>query len=177
MQPRTIIVSGVSKAYAMTGWRIGWTLATPEFTAAMDNLQSQETSNPCSISQHAAIAALLGPQDSVEAMRQEFSRRRDYAVTQVRSLPRIQMPAPGGAFYVFFNVSEYFGKSIGSRGQTAHDATEFCSQLLDEAHVALVTGDAFGAPGYVRLSFAASMKTLETGFDRIRKFLSGEPIA
>lgn len=167
---RTIIISGVSKAYAMTGWRIGWTLAPADFTAAMDSLQSQETSNPCSVSQYAAVAALNGPQDCVESMRQEFAKRRQYMLGRIRALPGVTMPEPGGAFYAFFNVSQHFGKPR-SKGPALQSSTDFCSALLDEAHVALVSGDAFGAPGYVRLSFATNMKTLQEGFDRLEQFI------
>jgi aspartate aminotransferase len=168
---RTIIISGVSKAYAMTGWRIGWTLAPKELTAAMDNLQSQETSNPCSVSQYAAVAALNGPQDCIETMRLEFARRRTYTLGRIRALPGINLPDPGGAFYVFFNVSPYFGKPLGTKGTIVSNATDFCSALLEDAHVALVTGDAFGAPGFVRLSFATGMNVLEAGCDRLASFL------
>lgn len=167
---RTIIISGVSKAYAMTGWRIGWTLAPQELTAAMDNLQSQETSNPCSVSQYAAVAALNGPQDCVATMRQEFARRRTYTLGRIRSLPGINLPDPGGAFYAFFNVSPYFGKPLG-KGTVVNNSTDFCTALLEEAHVALVSGDAFGAPGYVRLSFATGIDVLEAGCDRLAAFL------
>jgi aspartate aminotransferase len=167
---RTIIISGVSKAYAMTGWRIGWTLAPKELTAAMDNLQSQETSNPCSVSQYAAVAALNGPQDCVETMRREFARRRTYTLGRIRALPGINLPDPGGAFYAFFNVSPYFGRPLG-KGTVVNNATDFCTALLEEAHVALVTGDAFGAPGYVRLSFATGMDVLEAGCNRLAAFL------
>lgn len=170
---QTIIVSGVSKAYAMTGWRIGWTLGPADVTSGMDNLQSQETSNPCSISQHAAIAALSGPQDTVEAMCVEFAKRREYAIERVNSLPGIKMPSPGGAFYAFFNVSNHFGKPLGSAGKVVQNATDFCSLLLEDAHVALVTGEAFGAEGFVRLSFASNLETLKTGFDKIATFLGG----
>jgi len=168
---RAIIVNGVSKAYAMTGWRIGWTLAPAALTSAMDNLQSQETSNPCSISQYAALAALSGPQDCVQAMLHEFTRRRAYTLDRIRQLPEISMPEPGGAFYAFFNVSRHLGRKLPG-GKTVANATEFCAALLEEAHVALVSGDAFGAPGYARLSFATGLATLEAGFDRIAKFLS-----
>jgi aspartate aminotransferase len=154
----------------MTGWRIGWTLAPKELTAAMDNLQSQETSNPCSISQYAALAALNGSQDCVETMRREFARRRTYTLGRIRALPGINLPDPGGAFYAFFNVSPYFRKPLG-KGTIAQNSTDFCTALLEEAHVALVTGDAFGAPGYVRLSFATSMETLAAGCDRLAAFL------
>jgi len=169
---RTVIVNGVSKAYAMTGWRIGWTLAPAPLTAAMDNLQSQETSNPCSISQHATIAALSGSQQCVADMLKEFTKRRAYTLDRVRRLPGVSMPEPGGAFYAFFNVSRHFGKPL-SNGRICKDSTEFCTALLEDAHVALVSGDAFGAPGYVRLSFATGMANLEAGFDRIAGLLQG----
>lgn len=172
---RTILISGVSKAYAMTGWRIGWTIASPEITTAIDNLQSQETSNPCSISQYAAIAALNGPQESVEEMRKEFEKRRDYVIGRLEAMrPKfgLTFAQPGGAFYAFFNVAARFGKPLAG-GKVVKDATEFCTALLEQNHVALVTGDAFGAPGYVRLSFATDLKTLEAGLDRIEQFLAG----
>ncbi|MCA9096750.1 MAG: aminotransferase class I/II-fold pyridoxal phosphate-dependent enzyme, partial [Planctomycetaceae bacterium] len=141
-------------------------------TKAMDNLQSQETSNPCSISQYASIAGLEGPQDGIESMRQEFAKRRTFVLEQLRAIPNVKFAEPGGAFYAFFDVSDYFNKPLPC-GKTAKDASEFCSLLLSEAHVALVTGDAFGAPGYVRLSFAAAMENLSTGLERLRKFLVG----
>lgn len=169
---RTIIVSGVSKAYAMTGWRIGWTLCTPELTKAMDKLQSQETSNPSSISQYAAIAALTGPQECVEEMRQKFAERREYVLKRLKSLPDVSFAEPAGAFYGFFNVSRHFGKNLGG-GKIVENATDFCTALLENSHVALVTGDAFGAPGYVRLSFATDLETLKNGFDRLEEFLKG----
>ena len=169
---RTIIVSGVSKAYAMTGWRIGWTLAPVALSKVIDNLQSQQTSNPCSISQYAAIAGLEGPQEGIETMRLEFSKRRDYVLQRLRAIPQVTFAEPGGAFYAFFNVSAYFGRPLPG-GKTVNDASEFCTALLEEAHVALVTGDAFEAPGYVRLSFATNLENLQAGLDRIQKFLLG----
>ncbi len=172
VKERTIIVSGVSKAYAMTGWRIGWTLGPIELIKAMDTLQSQETSNPCSVSQHAAIAALTGPQDSVEQMRKKFEERRGLVLSKLRELPSVSFAEPGGAFYAFFNVSQHFGKPLGTSRRSVANATDFCSQLLEDAHVALVTGDAFGAPGYVRLSFATDEKTLSEGIDRLKSFLT-----
>ena len=170
---RTIIVSGVSKAYAMTGWRIGWTIGPVEVIKAMDNLQSQETSNPCSISQYAAVEALNGPQASVEAMRVEFEKRRNYVMERMRPWRAkygITFAEPGGAFYAFFNVSSCFQRPLLG-GVKVSDATEFCSALLELGHVALVSGDAFGAPGYVRLSFATSLEQLKAGLDAIEKFL------
>ncbi len=168
---RTVIVNGVSKAYAMTGWRIGWTLAPVELTAAITRLQSQQTSNPCSISQHAAIAALSGSQECLADMLARFAERREYVLQRLAKLPNISYVEPGGAFYAFFNVSQHFGRPLGG-GKVVNNATEFCTALLEEAHVALVTGDAFGAPGYVRLSFATSMEILEAGFDRLEAFLT-----
>jgi aspartate aminotransferase len=166
---RTIIVSGVSKAYAMTGWRIGWSIGPADVIKAMDNLQSQETSNPCSISQYAAVEALNGPQESVEAMRVEFEKRRNYVMDRMRpwrSKYGITFAEPGGAFYAFFNVSSCFNRPLPG-GANVKDASEFCTALLEQGHVALVTGDAFGAPGYVRLSFATSMDLLKAGLDAI----------
>ena len=170
---RTIIVSGVSKAYAMTGWRIGWTLGPVEVIKAMDNLQSQETSNPCSISQYAAVEALNGPQESVETMRIEFERRRNYMMERMRPWRAkygITFAEPGGAFYAFFNVSSCFQKTRPD-GSKVENATDFCTALLEHSHVALVSGDAFGAPGYVRLSFATNLEQLKAGLDAIEAFL------
>jgi aspartate aminotransferase len=170
---RTIIVSGVSKAYAMTGWRIGWTIGPVDLIKAMDNLQSQETSNPCSVSQYAAVEALNGPQESVEAMRVEFEKRRNYVMERMRpwrSKYGITFAEPGGAFYAFFNVSSCFNRPLLG-GVIAKDASEFCTVLLEHGHVALVTGDAFGAPGYVRLSFATSLEQIKAGLDAIERFL------
>lgn len=169
---RTVIVSGVSKAYAMTGWRIGWTLATEAFTSAMTKLQSQETSNPSSISQYAAIAALNGPQDCVAEMQNAFAQRREYVLKRLKAIPNLSLADPGGAFYAFFNVSRYFGRPLGKEGKSVDNSSDFCTALLNDAHVALVTGDAFGAPGYVRLSFATSLEILEAGLDRLATFLN-----
>ncbi|MBX3442748.1 MAG: pyridoxal phosphate-dependent aminotransferase [Planctomyces sp.] len=169
---RTIIVSGVSKAYAMTGWRIGWSIAPVELTQAIDNLQSQETSNPCSVSQYAAIAALDGPQQCVSDMLAEFTRRREYVVQRFRDLPDLGFVEPTGAFYMFFDASRHFDRPLQG-GRRVSNASDFCTALLEEAHVALVTGDAFGAPGYARLSFASAMPQLEAGIDRLAAFLKG----
>lgn len=171
VQDLTIIVSGVSKAYAMTGWRIGWTLGPVDVTKAMDNLQSQETSNPCSISQYAAVAALNGPQECVDEMLVKFVERRQYVLQRLRDIPGLSFATPGGAFYAFFDVTSYFGKPLQG-GRVVTNATDFCTALLEEAQVALVTGDAFGAEGYVRLSFATNIETLEKGLDRLAGFLN-----
>ena len=170
VKDKTIIVNGVSKAYAMTGWRIGWTIAPEELSAAINKLQSQETSNPSSISQYAAIAALDGPQDCITEMTEEFAKRREYVLQRLRDIPDISFATPGGAFYAFFNVSKHFNRDLPG-GHKVDNASDFCTALLEQAHVALVTGDAFGAPGYVRLSFATGMDVIEAGLNRLAEFL------
>lgn len=171
VRKRTIIVNGVSKAYAMTGWRIGWTLAPENVSKAITKLQSQQTSNPCSISQYAATAALNGPQDCVADMLRQFQKRREYVIGRLRAMPGLTFVDPGGAFYAFFNVSSHFGRTLPG-GASVNNSSDFCTALLENAHVALVTGDAFGAPGYVRLSFATSEDILEAGLDSLQEFLS-----
>jgi aspartate aminotransferase len=168
---RTITISGVSKTYAMTGWRMGWAVASKPVATFMGDLQSQETSNPCSISQWAALEAITGPQDSVVAMKAEFQKRRDYVFERIAGLPDIRCIPPAGAFYAFMNVSAHFGRTLG--GQVISDSSTFCLTALSAARVALVMGSAFGAEGYARLSFATDMRTLEQGFDALDRFLRG----
>jgi aspartate aminotransferase len=168
---RTLTISGVSKSYAMTGWRIGWAVGPLNVIKAMGNVQSQETSSPCSVSQYAAVTALEGDQDCVEKMRREFEARRELVCRRLSALPGIRCPTPGGAFYAFFDVSAHFGRTLGGR-QVADSAT-FCQAALESAHVNLVPGSAFGAEGYVRLSFAASREQLNGGLDRLEKLLKG----
>ncbi len=170
LKDRTITVSGVSKSYAMTGWRIGWTVSPPAISRFMGDLQSQETSNPCSISQWAALEAITGPQDSVVAMKAEFSRRRDHVLDRIGGLPGVRCTPPGGAFYAFMNVSGHFGRSLG--GTSVVDSTSFCMTALTMAGVALVMGSAFGAEGYARMSFATDMSTIDQGFDSLERFLA-----
>ncbi len=167
---RTITISGVSKSYAMTGWRMGWAIAPPHVTKAMGNVQSQETSNPCSISQYATIAALDGDQTCVESMRVEFEKRRDLVCRRLNELPGIRCPIPDGAFYAFFNVEAHFGKTL--KGKPIKDSLSFCSAALETVHVNLVQGSAFGAEGYVRLSFATSIDQINKGVDRLAEFVS-----
>jgi aspartate aminotransferase len=168
---RTITISGVSKTYAMTGWRIGWAVAPSAVARFMGDLQSQETSNPCSVSQWAALEAITGPQDSVVVMRAEFTRRRAYVLERVAALPDVTCLPPDGAFYAFMNIAPHFGRTLG--GKTIADSTAFCLTALADAHVALVMGSAFGAEGYARLSFATSLGVLEQGFDALERFLKG----
>jgi aspartate aminotransferase len=166
---RTITISGASKSYAMTGWRIGWALGPVPVIKAMGNIQSQQTGCPCSISQHAALAAVEGDQECVERMRREFEARRDLVCGRLKKLPGVKSFLPQGAFYAFFDVSAHFGRTLA--GRQVEDSTSFCQAALECAHVNLVTGAAFGAEGYVRLSYAASREQLQAGLDRLEQFL------
>ncbi len=168
LEERCVVVAGVSKTYSMTGWRIGWTISPAPLAKAMGSLQSQETSNPCSISQHAALEALTGPQECVAEMRAAFQARRDLVVSRLRELPGVRIPDIGGAFYAFFDISQ----SLKNPGGPA-TSIEWCERLLDQEQVATVAGAAFGAEGHVRMSFAASEEKLNAGLDRIGRFLAG----
>ena len=165
VRDRTVIVNGVSKAYAMTGWRIGFIAAPLWVAKATTKLQGQYTSNPSSIAQKAAEAAYLGPQDCVETMRRAFLRRRDLIVGLLKEIPGLRLNLPDGAFYVFTEVSAYFGKHCGNR--VIGDANDLAMYLLEEAHVAAVSGDAFCAPGYIRLSYATSDENIREACRRI----------
>lgn len=170
LSERTITVSGVSKTYAMTGWRIGWSVAPAKVAKFMGDVQSQETSNPCSVSQWAALEAITGPQDSVKTMLKAFAERREYVMKRVAQLPGVTCVPAGGAFYAFMNVSSHFGRTLG--GTLITDSTTFCLTALAKAHVALVMGSAFGAEGYARMSFATDLETLRKGFDALEQFLA-----
>ena len=164
---RTVVVAGVSKTYSMTGWRIGWTICPEPLSKAIGNLQSQETSNPCSVSQHAALAALTGPQACVADMRRAFEKRRDLVASRLAAIPGVRLPEIGGAFYAFFDIKAALAR--GTHGITTSAA--WCESLLEKEHVALVAGSAFGAEGHVRMSFAAAEEKLTAGLDRIARFL------
>jgi aspartate aminotransferase len=170
IRDKTIVINGVSKTYSMTGWRIGYSCGDKELTENMTKLQSQSTSNPTSIAQIAALEALTGPQDSVEVMRKEFEKRRNYIVNALNSINGITCFNPKGAFYVFPNISGLYGKSIN--GKTINNSMDFASVLLDEAKVAVVPGIGFGDDDYVRLSFATSMQVIQEGIEAIKEFVS-----
>jgi aspartate aminotransferase len=162
----TVLVAGsLSKTYAMTGWRIGFGLVPPAIVQAMTKLQSHSTSNPCSISQKAAVEALRGPQESVGIMLAEYRRRRDFVVARLRGIPGVLCNLPQGAFYVYPNVSVAIGKN------GIANTLEFSERLLAEAHVAVVPGEAFGTDRHIRISYATSMGELERGVDRLHQFI------
>jgi len=164
---RTIVVNGVSKSHAMTGWRIGYAAGPKDVITAMTNIQSQSTSNPTSISQKAAVEALRGSQEFIRAMNAEFAARRTYMVDRLNRIKGFSCLMPVGAFYAFPRVSVLFGKNLN--GKVIKNSADFAALLLDEAKVALVSGDAFGADAYIRLSYATSMEIIEKGLDRIEK--------
>ncbi len=168
----TIIVSGMAKAYAMTGWRIGYTVSNVELAKAMSNLQSHATSNPNSIAQAASVEALNGDQSSVESMRVEYEKRRDYMVERINSIDGISCKKPDGAFYIFMNVKELLGKE--HYGKVINTVAELCDDILDKALVALVPSEGFGIEGFARLSYATSMENIIEGLDRIEKYIKGE---
>ena len=166
-----IIIGSMSKTFAMTGWRIGYTLAPEALVQATVKLQSQSTSNPTSIAQHAALEAMRGSMDSVPVMLAEYARRRQRIVEGLRAISGVTCEMPGGAFYAFPNVAAHLANG-GSGQALAKDTTELSKQLLDKARVALVPGDAFGAPGYLRLSYATSIERIDEGLRRLDRFFS-----
>ena len=167
---RTIIVNGLSKSYAMTGWRLGYAAGDSDIIRAMTSIQSQSTSNPTSISQKAGVEALRGRQDDVLKMVQEFDKRRRYIIERLNTIKGVSCIAPMGAFYVFPNISKLFGLSY--KGTKVLSSTDFSSLLLNEALVTVVPGAAFGAEGYIRISYAKSLKEIEKGLDRMEGLVS-----
>jgi aspartate aminotransferase len=170
VKEKTIVVNGVSKSHAMTGWRIGYAAGPKGIIKAMTNIQSQSTSNPASISQKAAVAALDGPQDFVEMMRAEFDKRRRFLVDELNSIEGVSCLKPNGAFYAFPNISKLYGRKAGDR--LINSSLDMALYLLEVAKVALVHGEAFGNDSYIRLSYAASMETIRKGLDRIREAIA-----
>jgi aspartate aminotransferase len=166
IKERTIVVNGLSKAYAMTGWRIGYAAGPKNIIKAMTNIQSQSTANPTSIAQKAGVAALTGPVESIELMRAEFDRRRKVLVEGLNRIEGIRCLMPKGAFYVFPDVSGLYGKKAGSR--PINSSLDFALYLLEEANVALVHGEVFGDDNNIRISYATSMENIEKALTRIR---------
>jgi len=164
----TVLVAGtMSKTYAMTGWRIGFGLAPAPIIVAMNKLQSHSTSNPTSIAQKAAVEAMRGPQESVQTMLAEYRVRRDFVIKRLRQIPGVTCTEPKGAFYAYPNI----GAALGKNGIS--NTTQFAERLLNDAHVAVVPGEAFGTTQHVRISYATSMKELERGLERVHKFIAG----
>jgi aspartate aminotransferase len=166
-----IIIGSMSKTFAMTGWRVGYTLAPEALVQATVKLQSQSTSNPTSIAQHAALEAMRGSMDSVPVMLAEYDKRRKRIVEGLRAIPGVTCEMPGGAFYAFPNVAAHLANGNSDQA-LAKDTTELAKLLLDKARVALVAGDAFGAPGYLRLSYATSIERIDEGLRRLERFFS-----
>jgi aspartate aminotransferase len=163
---RMLVVGSLSKTYAMTGWRLGYALAPAPVIGAMQKLQSQSTSNPASIVQKAAVAALRGPQQCVADMRAEYIKLRDHVVNGLRAIPEIKCTLPQGAFYAYPNVSAFFGRS------GVKSASDLAGKLLREAHVATVPSEGFGTSDHIRVSYATSIPELDRGLERLRRFLA-----
>ena len=170
IKQRTVVVNGLSKSYAMTGWRIGFAAGPKDIIGAMTNIQSQSTSNPTSIAQKAAVEALTGAQDFVHRMVAEFDKRRVYMTERFGRMKGVTCLRPVGAFYAFPNVSFYYGRSFNNK--VISSSFDLSSYLIDEAKVAVVPGGAFGDDRYIRLSYATSMENIEKGLDRIEAALS-----
>ena len=171
---RTILINGVSKTYAMTGWRIGYAVANPKIAKIMSNYISHCTGSPCSISQKAATEALLGSQESAEVMRLAFRRRRDYMVERLNRIDNVSCIKPHGAFYVMMNIEKIIGKEL--HGVVIKDADDFSNLFLRYGKVAVVPCTGFGAPTFVRWSYATSRANIEEGLSRLERFLAGETI-
>ena len=165
---RVIIIGSMSKTFAMTGWRVGYTLAPEPLVQAVIKIQSQSTSNPTSIAQHAALEAMRGSMDSVPVMLAEYAKRRKRIVEGLQEIPGVTCALPGGAFYAFPNIAAH----LKGEKALAASCTEISQKLLDTAHVALVPGEAFGAPGYLRLSYATSLERIDEGLRRLRRFFT-----
>lgn len=172
IRKQTIIVNGMAKTYAMTGWRIGYVVAEEPLVKAMSNMQSHATSNPNSIAQAASVEAILGDQSMIDVMKKEYRARRDYMVERINSIDGLSCQCPQGAFYIFMNVKKVLGKE--HYGKMIHTANDLCQDILDRALVAMVPSEGFGIDGYVRLSYATSMEVITTGLNRIEEYLQGK---
>ena len=167
---RTIVINGLSKSYAMTGWRLGYCGATEKIAKLMTNIQSHMTSNVCSITQYAAVEALNGPQDKVKEMISEFEKRRNYMAKTLEEMNNLSIIKPQGAFYIMINIDKCLGKEIN--GEKINDSMDFSANLLENEKVAVIPGKAFGLDNYVRVSYATSMELIEKGLERINKFVN-----
>ncbi len=170
MKERTIMINGVSKSYAMTGWRIGYAAANAEIAKAMSNYLSHSTGSPCSVSQQAALVAFADSQQPSLDMKKAFEERRNYFCERVNNIPGVSCLVPDGAFYIFMNIKELIGKTI--QGYEINGSADFATALLEKGLVAVVPGNAFGADGYLRWSYATSMEQIKEGLDRLEKFLA-----
>ncbi len=170
LKKRVLVVNGMSKAYSMTGWRIGYTAGDEQVIQGINKIQSHSTSNASSISQAAAVEALNGPQDAVETMRKEFEKRRDFLYEQLTSIKGVTCYKPEGAFYLFPNISSFFNKSDGKT--SIKDSMDFAMYILNDAKIAAVPGSAFGAEGFIRFSYATSMTNLEEASKRLKESLA-----
>ncbi|MDR0862245.1 MAG: pyridoxal phosphate-dependent aminotransferase [Oscillospiraceae bacterium] len=170
VKERTILINGVSKSYAMTGWRIGYSASSTRLAKLMGNYLSHSTSAPSTISQYAAVEALSGDQTTIDAMRDEFQRRRDYTVARINSIAGISCIMPDGAFYVMINIRKQLGRTLG--GRLINGGDDFALAFLETGLVALVSCAGFGDPDFVRMTYAASLKDIREGLDRLEKFLS-----
>lgn len=170
VKKRTILINGVSKSYAMTGWRIGYGLAEPHIAKVMASYISHSTGSPCSISQKAALRGLTAPQEETDAMRDAFQARRDYMVDRINAMDGVSCIRPEGAFYIMLNVKEQIGRTIC--GEKIESDDDFTTAFLKHGLVALVPGSGFSAPGFVRWSYAASMENIKEGLNRLEKFLA-----
>lgn len=169
MKALTIIINGVSKTYAMTGWRIGYTASTPEIARVMSNIQSHATSNPNSIAQAATVAALSGGEEEIAMMKEAFRERRDYMVERINSIEGVSCLKPHGAFYVLMNISKLKGRTMG--GKAIHTSDDFAEVLLEQAKVAVVPCSGFGADDFVRWSYAVSLDNIKEGLSRVEQFI------
>ena len=169
VKERTILITGVSKSYAMTGWRIGYAAANDQIAQVMANYISHSTGAPSTISQFAAVEALNGPQDTIYAMRDVFEERRNYFVDRVSRIEGVSCVKPEGAFYIMMNISEQVGRTMG--GRVIRNGDDFALSLLEQEHVAVVPCSGFGAPEYVRWTYAASLEEIREGLDRLERFL------
>lgn len=166
---RTIVINGLSKSYAMTGWRIGYCAASEKIAKLMISIQSHVTSNVCSITQYAALEALNGPQDEITKMINEFEKRRNYMINRIESIDNLSIVKPKGAFYIMINIENCLGKEIN--GKILNDSMEFCASLLENEKLAVIPGKAFGLNNYIRVSYATSMEAIKEGLNRIESFI------